>query len=61
MTDKNQGEQCPNSQAQSERQKRESRLAEALRANLHRRKAQKRGRHASDIAAAGKDKENSNG
>jgi len=61
MTEKNQGKQRLNPQAETERQKRESRLAEALRANLHRRKVQKRGRHSGVSGVAGKDKESENG
>jgi len=48
MTDSNRDEPRLNSRAETERQKREARLAEALRENLRRRKAQQRGRDTSE-------------
>ena len=61
MTEKNRATPRLNPQAEIERQKREARLAEALRENLHRRKAQKRGRHSSDATSANRNKDNSHG
>jgi hypothetical protein len=61
MTDSNRDEPRLNSRAETERQKREARLAEALRENLRRRKAQKRGRNTSDHGPAKTDEDSNDG
>lgn len=61
MTDTNQDNQRLNPHAEIEKQKREARLAEALRANLRRRKAQKRGRDSGQSGDADQDKDNTDG